>query len=281
MKQFRQKRIAITGGASGLGKALALRAADAGWKVAIVDINDQRGAETLEELQAKGTECFYQRCDVTKIESVEALRDELVKRWGGLDIMVNNAGVATHGAIDAAQMSDWEWVVNINLLGVVRGCKVFSGLFKEQGYGHLVNVASMAGLLYSPEMSSYNATKAGVVALSETMRAELEPFNIGVTLVCPGFFQTNLAESARSPEPGAQQMINKLLSMSTIDADDIADMIFNAVEKKKFWLLPHSSYRYMWYMKRYLPGFYHKGMVTMARKLAAKRNNLKSAMQTS
>lgn len=280
MKRFPNQRIAITGGASGLGKALALRFARAGWKVAIADIHDQRGEETLAELQNLGVEAFYQRCDVTQVGHLQKLKDILIHKWGGVDIMVNNAGVATHGPIDTASLDDWDWVIDINLMGVVRGCKLFSQLFKEQGYGHLINVASIAGLIYSPEMASYNATKAGVVALSETLRAELAPSNIGVSVVCPGFFQTNLAETARSPDAGVQQMINKLLGSSKINSDDIANIIYQSVAPGKFWILPHASYKYLWYLKRYLPTLYHQGMVSMATKMLNKRKRATDALTT-
>src|SRR5690606_35148469 len=125
MKRFPEKRIAITGGASGLGKAMALRFAQSGWKVAIADIHDVRGQETLEELRQLGADAFYQRCDVTQVEHLQKLKDMLIQKWGGVDIMVNNAGVATHGPIDTASLDDWDWVVDINLMGVVRGCKLF------------------------------------------------------------------------------------------------------------------------------------------------------------
>ncbi|HVK99134.1 MAG TPA: SDR family oxidoreductase [Dongiaceae bacterium] len=262
------KTVAITGGASGLGKALALRFARAGWKVAIADVNQERGDAVLAELKTLTSDAFYQQCDVRNASDVLQWRDTILSHWQRIDVVINNAGVATYGSIDRCSLEDWDWVVDINLMGVVRGCKYFSEAMKQQGFGHIVNVASMAGLVHSPEMSSYNATKAGVVALSETLRGELHPFGIGITLVCPGFFRTNLAESTRSPDADAKNLVNKLLARSVIDADDIANMIFLAIEQKKYLVLPHSDYRRLWYMKRFMPFLYTRLMGKIGSKIA-------------
>lgn len=265
----RTKSVAITGGASGLGKAMAFRFARAGWHVAIADIHDQRGQETLKELHSLTNDCFYSTVDVRKAEDILAWRDEILGRWSTLDVVINNAGVASHGGIAETSLEDWQWIMDINLMGVVRGCKFFTQSFKQQGFGHIVNVASMAGLLHSAEMNSYNAGKAAVVALSETMRHELESQGINVSVVCPGFFKTNLAESTRSPNARAKQYVNKLLATSNITADDIAEMVFIAVKKKHYLVLPHPAYRRTWYLKRYTPFLYHKIMSTIAKKRAS------------
>jgi NAD(P)-dependent dehydrogenase (short-subunit alcohol dehydrogenase family) len=270
MSRFPDKRIAITGAASGLGRALALQYAKMGWRVAIGDINDAQGAEALAEVKKSRGDAFYQRVDVRDAASIEAWKDAIVARWGGLDVVVNNAGVATHGSIDKSSLEDWDWVVDINLMGVVRGCKTFSTLFKQQGSGHVVNVASMAGLIHSPEMNSYNVTKAGVVALSETIKPELKPYGIGVTLVCPAFFRTNLGSGARSPDPGISKRINRLLEMSKITAEDIALMTYEAVAARKFLVLPHKEYARVWYMKRLVPRYYFWHMEKAAARLYKK-----------
>jgi NAD(P)-dependent dehydrogenase (short-subunit alcohol dehydrogenase family) len=272
-----QKSVAITGGASGFGKAMALRFAKAGWNVAIADINNERGEETLTKLKALTQNAFYQNVDVRKISDIEQWRDEILKHWGKLDVVINNAGVASHGGIAESPLTDWDWVIDINLMGVVRGCKVFSELFKQQGFGHVVNIASMAGLIHSAEMGSYNASKAAVVALSETMRFELGPYGVGVTVVCPGFFQTNLAESTRSPDAHAQAFMGKMLATSDITADDIADQVFSAVKSNQFMLLPHKSYRHTWYWKRYLPKLYNNKMGKIGAKLASSRQRSKES----
>jgi NAD(P)-dependent dehydrogenase (short-subunit alcohol dehydrogenase family) len=247
------RRIFITGGASGLGKAIALRYARAGWRVCIGDVHEARAKETLAELQALGAQALSVHCDVTREADLRAAVDRLTDDWGGVDVVVNNAGVAQAGGIDEVSLADWQWVVDINLLGVVRGCHVFTPLFKRQGQGHFVNVASMAGLIDMPMMSAYNATKAAVVSLSETLQNEFAETRIGVTLVCPAFFKTNLADSLRSSNPAMRQVLGKLLERGKITADDIAEQIFQAVKKREFYVLPHEEGRRAWLAKRLLP----------------------------
>lgn len=247
------QRIFITGGASGLGQAIALRYARAGWRVCIADVNDTRGAETLKTLTSLTQHAHSLRCDVTREEDLRTAAEWLASSWGGVDVVVNNAGVAQAGAIEEVSLDDWQWIIDINLLGVVRGCKVFTPLFKRQGHGYFVNVASMAGLLDAPMMSSYNATKAAVVSLSETLHNELADNRIGVSVVCPSFFKTNLAESLRTSNAGLRTIMGKLLERSPITADDIAEQIFQAVEQRHFYILPHAEGRQAWLMKRLLP----------------------------
>jgi NAD(P)-dependent dehydrogenase (short-subunit alcohol dehydrogenase family) len=256
MTKQSKKRVAITGAASGLGRALAQYYAGKGWRVALADINDLRGQETLQAIQSLGVEAFYQHVNVRDDEALGKWKDAIVKRWGGLDVVINNAGVATHGAIDESPIDDWNWVIDINLMGVVRGCIEFGGLFKKQGFGHIVNVASMAGLIHSPEMDSYNVAKAGVVALSDTLKSELKEFNVKVSVACPAFFPTNLYENARSPNPNIKSVLNKLFSQSKLNADDVARIIYQGVEAGKFHILPHRDFAAIWYLKRLSPDLY-------------------------
>lgn len=248
-----RQRVFITGGASGLGKALALRYARDGARVCIGDLNVEAGEAVVAEIDRLGGEGCFTPCDVRRISDLEKARDLLEKRWGGVDIVVNNAGVAAAGRIEETSIADWEWILDINVLGVVRGCKVFTPLFKTQGHGHFVNIASMAGLMLAPLMGSYNVSKAGVIALSETLRQELGDDGIGISCVCPAFFQTNLTQSMRSDIPGIQQNVNKLMKRSNVTADDVAEAIHGAVAKGDFWVLPHTNERRLWYVKRYTP----------------------------
>lgn len=248
------QRIFITGGASGLGRALALRHAREGWRVCIADLNDERGETVRRELVAAGAaEAVYHHADVTREEDLQAVADDLAARWGGLDVLINNAGVAQAGAIEDVSLDDWRWIIDINLLGVVRGCKVFVPLFKRQGSGHIVNIASMAGLLDVPRMGSYNVSKAAVVALTTTLEQELMADGIGVSVVCPSFFQTNLEETMRSTDPGLKKMMNKLLASGKLSADDVAERIVRGVRRGEVHILPHTSGERLWRAKRFLP----------------------------
>ncbi|MGQ0839737.1 SDR family oxidoreductase [Actinokineospora sp.] len=241
-------RVLVTGAGSGLGKAIATRYADAGWRVLVTDI-DAAAAETV----AKELDVEHLALDVTDDESWIAARDWCEREWGGLDVLVNNAGVGSGGRIERIPLSDWDWIWEINVKGVVRGCHTFVPVFKAQGSGHLVNIASLAAIMNLPGMASYNVTKAGVLALSETLRHELAPYGIGTTAVCPGFFQTNLNDRMRTPDPAALKVSQKLMASSKITAEDVARQVFDAVAAKRFLLLTHAEGRKSYRFKRLLP----------------------------
>ena len=160
--RINKRRIFITGGACGLGRALAERYARAGWRVCIGDLDAERCADALAAIRAHSPQSHALACDVTREDALQAAADWLQREWGGVDVVVNNAGVAQMGGIAETSLEDWRWAVDINLLGVVRGCKVFAPLLAAQGGGRLVNIASMAGLVHMPQASAYNATKAAV-----------------------------------------------------------------------------------------------------------------------
>ena len=244
------KRVFITGAASGLGRELALRFASAGHRVCVADIHEERGQAVVKELVALGQDAFFYHCDVSKDEDLGAAVEAMHTRWGGTDVLINNAGVAGGGPFDWLSLDDWHWMMNINFMGVLRGCHFFVPVMKEQGQGHIVNIASMAGLLNPPGMSNYNVAKAAVVSLSETLAPELHPHNIGVTCVCPSFFRTNLGESLRSPDQSTLGTLNKLMETSSdIGAADIADMIYQAMEANTFLVIPHEKAKFAWQQK--------------------------------
>lgn len=251
------KRIFITGGASGLGRALAERYARAGWRVCIGDLDVARCTETLQAMRSHAPATHALACDVTNEADLQAAADWLQREWGGVDVVVNNAGVAQMGGIAETSLADWQWAVDINLLGVVRGCKVFVPLLraKEKGRrgGQLVNIASMAGLVHMPHAAAYNATKAAVVALSETLQLELEPDGIRVSVVCPAFFRTDLAKHMRAANPALEGMTKRLVERARIGADEIAERIHDGVARGETHILTHADARRFWRMKRWLP----------------------------
>lgn len=255
------KRIFITGGASGLGFALAQRCASAGWQVCIGDRDNERGEAVIGSLTKLQKDAFFMPCDVTRIGDIEEVAAELEKRWDGVDVVVNNAGVAQVGQLTDTTIGDWQWIMDINLLGVVRGCKVFTPLFQRQGHGHFVNVASMAGLLDVPNMSAYNASKAAVVSLSETLENELAKDNIYVTVACPSFFKTNLGQGMRTSIEGMQDKLERLMTSSKLNAADVAETIFSAMQSKRSHVLPHREGRMAWYFKRFLTRKLYKRVV--------------------
>lgn len=256
------KTIAITGAGSGFGAAIARHYAGRGWKVAISDIDLARAENTLKELAGEfpGFKGFAFRLDVTSTEEWQAFADRIAQEWDGLGILVNNAGVATGGDLENTPLEDWDWVINIDLMGVVRGCKQFISGFKQQGYGHIVNMSSFAGIAGAPDIISYGVAKAGVIALSEALRAELSQTDIGVTVVCPAFVKTDLLSTFRSPDAADKARVTRWMENSGVTVEDIANQISAAVESKKFLLLTHKDTRRYWLMKRWLPETYFKMM---------------------
>lgn len=268
------KRVFITGAGSGLGKAVALRFAREGWQVAVTDVDLAAATQTLAEVVAAGGSGFADVCNVTSEESFAAIAARLKREWNGVDVLVNNAGVATKGTVAESSIEQWQWVLNINLLGCVRGARAIVPLLTEQGSGHVVNIASFAGIANPPAMASYNAAKAAVISLSETLRHEMEPHGVGVSAVCPSFFKTNLIATSRqaSPEQGdepAPQMdriVQRLMDKSAVTADSVAGDIFDAVRDKRFLVLVNADDKRQVLLKRVSPEFYFR----MVQKATAK-----------
>ena len=244
-------RAFITGAASGLGRELALRFASAGYRVCVADIHEHRGQQVVDEVKALGTDAFFYQCDVSRDEALNNAVKAMEQRWGGTDVVINNAGVAGGGPFDWLSMDDWHWMMNINFNGVLRGCRSFVPAMKDQGHGVIINIASMAGLLNPPGMSNYNVAKAAVVSLSETLAPELKPWGIQVVCVCPSFFKTNLGESLRTPDTNTELNMNKLVdNASDLSAAEIADIIFEAARAGEFLVIPHTKARQAWDFKR-------------------------------
>ena len=261
------RTVLITGGASGLGLALAREAGRRGYRVAMAEVDEARGEEARRGLQEQNVEALFCRCDVRREQDLRQAVQRVIRRWGRLDLMVNNAGVAAAGPFEAIPADDWEWLMDINLMGVVRGCRVAVPEMKRQGGGHIVNIASMAGLTPPPGMSLYNVSKAGVVSLSESLHSELAPLDIRVTLVCPSFFRTNLGNSLRTPDPVSSARFERLLENNDVTAEMIAVDILDAVDRKRFLVLPHRPARKAWRQKRWFPKRFFTAMEELARKI--------------
>lgn len=242
-------RVLITGGASGLGLALAEQFLARGDEVLIGDLAAQR-SEGLPERAA------YVPLDVRSDAHWSAARDWVQEQWGGLDYLVNNAGIATGGRIDVESLADWERVLDVNLLGVVRGCRTFTPMLKAARSGHLINIASLAGLIHGPGMSSYNAAKAGVVALSETLGFELSPWGISVSVACPSFFRTNLHTSMVGADTEMEATAVALIEKAPYTAQDVAAAILAGVDAGQAVILPDEIAQVMTATKRNDPDAY-------------------------
>ena len=209
MRELRGKVAVVTGAASGIGRAMAERFAREGMKVVLADVQEKPLAEAREASAAAGAEVIAVPTDVSKWEQVEALARRAVEAFGAAHVLCNNAGVAVGGVAWETPVADWEWILGVNQWGVVHGIRAFVPRMIAQGEGHVVNTASMAGLVSAPGMSAYCATKHAVVTISECLHHDFAiTGNAGtmhVSVLCPGWVKTNIAESVRN-RPGASPL---------------------------------------------------------------------------
>jgi NAD(P)-dependent dehydrogenase (short-subunit alcohol dehydrogenase family) len=244
-------RVLVTGGASGLGAALVSRFAARGDRVLCADLAppELSGADVAGTTPPPDNSVVGRRLDVRSEEDWASARDWVTSEWGGLDVLVNNAGVAGGGRIELCPLEDWQRIFDINLFGVVRGTRTFVPMLKAQGSGRIVNIASLAGLVHPPGMGSYNAVKAAVVAFSETTAHELAPYGVGCTVVCPSYFKTNLMDSMRGADTDLAAQVSRLVERSTITADDIAAAVLEGIERGDEMILPDEPARTAYTLK--------------------------------
>ncbi len=271
MKKLDGKRVVITGAASGLGRALALSLARKGCRIGIVDIDMEGAEETLEMVARYGGSGEVYRLDVRVEADWEAMTEYFFRSWGGVDVLVNNAGVVSTGHVGDIPLEDWEWIFAINFWGMVYGCHTFVPRMKAQGGGHIVNVASAAGILCLLEMAPYNTTKAAVIALSETLRSELAPAKIGVTVACPMFFNTHLLDDMRYTDEFETEFAHTTFENARMSADGVAEAIIRGVERKRLYVIPQRSGRVFWAVKRMHPDSYHRSLAFLNRTSAGRR----------
>lgn len=263
-------RAVITGAASGFGRALALRLAETRRaRLVLGDIDEAGLAQTVEQVEAAGGQARSIRCDVREIAEVEAMAKLADEAFRGVDLVVNNAGVAVAGRVGDVPLDDWHWQIDINLWGVIHGCHVFVPRLVAQGSGFVLNVASSAGLLSAPMMGPYNVTKAGVIALSETLCGELQGTGVGVCALCPTFFRTNIHVHARSSGDTLRDQTSKLVTGSKWSAEQIADIAIAGLERGELYVIPQADGKLLWRAKRLMGQGFHgaAGKVTRNTKL--------------
>jgi NAD(P)-dependent dehydrogenase (short-subunit alcohol dehydrogenase family) len=260
MKTFKGRTAVITGSASGFGLEASRVAAGLGMNVVMADVQQDALDKASAEIRALGVQVLAYRLDVSKAAEVEALGAATSERFGAPHFVFNNAGVGAGGLIWETTLKDWEWVVNVNLFGVAHGIRVFTPMMlaaaaKDPTYeGHITNTASMAGLLSAPNMGVYNATKAAVVAMSETLYQDLRLVTdqIGASLLCPYFVPTGITQSHRNRPPEmredrkptksqliGQAMSDKAVSSGKVTAAQVAQFVFDAIAEKRFYVYSH------------------------------------------
>jgi NAD(P)-dependent dehydrogenase (short-subunit alcohol dehydrogenase family) len=244
---LRGKTSVVTGGASGIGRALALRFAREGANVVVADL-DATGMETVAgEARGLGVKALTVRCDVSELPQVEALAARAFETFGAVHVLCNNAGVAAWGGLESASHRDWQWVLGVNLWGVIHGVEAFVPRMIARGEpAHIVNTASMAGLVASKGLGVYNTSKYAVVGLSETLAKDLKPYRIGVSVLCPMGVETRIRESERN-RPAALRneravggepvaLIGRYLA-----PDAVADMVLAAIRSNELYVITHDE----------------------------------------
>lgn len=264
MQDLAGKVAVVTGGASGIGRALAEKFAAEGMKVVVADIEEPRLNEVVEAIRADGGEAIGVVVDVSSADSVAALHAAATAAFGPADVVCNNAGVGGGGAIAEASIQTWEWTLGVNLWGVIHGLRTFLPDMIEAGAGHIVNTASIAGHISSAGMGPYNATKFAVVTISETLHQEMlaDETGVKVSCLCPGFVATNILTSERNrPErlmdaqgllpsgdaPSALDDMGGLDAISEIYAAQlsptvVADLVVDAIRAGDFWIFTDDKF---------------------------------------
>jgi NAD(P)-dependent dehydrogenase (short-subunit alcohol dehydrogenase family) len=245
----------ITGAASGFGREFARVGAARGMRVVLADIDQPALDLVAHELREAGVDVLAVRTDVSRREDMQALADATMARFGAVHVLFNNAGVGSGGFVWESTDADWQWVLGVNVWSVIHGVRIFTPLMMQHGEpAHIVNTASAAGLVSSPNMGIYNVSKHAVVALSETLYQDLKVAGaqIGVSVLCPAFVPTGIAHSGRNrPEallntasPTASMMVARSASIAAVDAgaipaSEIAVQTFAAIDANQFYIVPH------------------------------------------
>ena len=258
MREFKDKVAVITGAASGIGRGIAERCVSEGMKVVLADIDEANLAKAETELKTRGGTARGVRTDVSKRSDVELLARQALDAFGQVHLLFNNAGVAAGGAPWEATWNDWEWVIGVNLWGVIHGVKVFTPLMQAQNTEcHIINTSSAAGLVVGGAAAPYSVTKHAVVALSESLYFTLQKRNslIKVSVLCPGLVRTNIANAERgrpaelrnepvtmTPEMQAGLAAFKAAIEASMPPLQVADVVFDAIKKEQFYILPHPEW---------------------------------------
>jgi NAD(P)-dependent dehydrogenase (short-subunit alcohol dehydrogenase family) len=251
MKLSKGKVAVVTGGASGIGRAMAMDLARRGLNLVLADVEAKPLARTAEEVAEHGVSVLPVRTDVSELASVRALADTAYRRFEAVHVVCNNAGVSTGGPLQAARHEDWQWVIGVNLWGVIHGVETFVPRMIAGGQpGHIVNTASMAGLIASAGLGIYNTTKYAVVGLSETLAKDLRDTAIGVSVLCPMGVQTHIRDSERNRpaqygERTPQRLQPDLLGR-WIAPEEVSALVMEAIEKKRLYIPTHYEGREFW-----------------------------------
>ena len=253
MKESQNVRYAlITGAGSGLGRAFCLRFAKENWHVIAADINLENAQQTINLVQGEHGTGQAEQLDVTNIDAWRTLCEKIQTELPRLDLVVNNAGVCSSGELGQGSLDTYLQTIDVNLNGVIYGCHTTIPMLKESK-GHLVNIASIFGVVPPPTTGAYNLSKAAVITLSETLLGELLPYEVGVTVVIPGFFKTSLLDNAQFETEAHLQTATHLMQKASITKEDVVEETLQAIQKNSFYVVMGKKPRWYWRFKRLAP----------------------------
>lgn len=256
----------VTGGGSGIGRALCTELARRECRVVVADVDEVAARATVETVQSAGGSAHPVRCDVSRLDDVEALARAAEQWFGGPPtLVVNNAGIGTGGQlIGETRVPDWERTIAVNLWGVIHGCQVFVPAMRAAGRGGVINVASAASFGLAPRMAAYNVSKAGVLALSETLAAELSGTGVTVSVVCPTFVRTNIIHS-EAIDAALLPLAEKAMARFGWDPPRVASVCLDAHDRGRLHVLPQLDARLMWLVKRLAPATFTRAIGRLGR----------------
>ncbi len=252
MGDFKDNIAIVTGGASGIGEALAEALGERGAVVVIADFNGDGARRVADAINQRGGRAEAVVLDVSDAEDVQRLVDETVAKHGRLDLIFNNAGIGVGGETQNLKLEDWRRVMDINLMGVIYGTTAAYRVMIEQGFGHIVNTSSLAGLVSSPGMTPYVAAKHAVVGLSKSLRVEAEAFGVKVTAVCPGFIKTGIFDAATYRSFNKEALL-KQIPFTLVEPRDAARIILRGIQKNKAIIAFPFYARLLWFLHRLSP----------------------------
>ncbi len=262
----RARSALITGGARGIGRAFALALAKPNTTLFLADCDVERAERTAEELRARGSTCEVITCDVTDPDSVERAAQRVERAVGAPDWLINNAGVLVTGTVADLELAEYQRVIDVNLWGVIHGCRAFAPRMRARRRGAIINVASLAGHLPIPLMGPYAATKAAVIALSENLRNELATSGVTVTVLCPSVTRTELigAASGHGHEP-SKSRAQRIMDLAGATADEVARCALTAAERGELYAVPTHHGKLAWRAKRLAPAATCKSLSALQR----------------
>ena len=254
-QQLPGKRAFITGAGGGLGRALALQLASDGWTVGISDIKPEALAESQKLIEQAGGKALTYTFDVSKREEYKKAFEDFLSKTGGIDLLINNAGVGDGGLFGEYGLDNWEWITGINLMAAIYGSHFAVPVMKKQQSGHIISIASAAGIANMPNMSMYNVTKAGVISLMESIHGEVSAFNVSASVVCPTFFRSNIMQYNRGDKT-ATSIGQTIIDRARFSPDEIAKYILTQAGNGQFYILHPWQARMVFNVKRFFPRFF-------------------------